>query len=120
MTKDLNYYLSLPYSYTIEWSDVNNCFLGSIVELEKNITCGNTPEEVIANLKEALVAYIDTSLANNLEIPEPVKAIDCKGKISYRTTAEQHYKIAKRAKSLNMSINAFIDQAVTEKLQNIA
>ena len=120
MNKDLNYYLSLPYSYSIEWSETNNCFLGSIVELEKNMTCGETPEEVMTNLKDALIAYIDTSLANNLEIPEPVKLSDFKGNMTYRTSRERHYAIAKTAQSLNMSINAFIDEAVMEKLKSIA
>jgi len=36
--KNLDYYLSLPYSYIIEWSEVDNCFLGSIVEFEHNGT----------------------------------------------------------------------------------
>jgi len=30
--KNLDYYLNLPYTYIIEWSDADNCFLGSIVE----------------------------------------------------------------------------------------
>jgi len=38
--KNLDYYLNLPYTYIIEWSDVDGCFLGSIVELERNMTCG--------------------------------------------------------------------------------
>ena len=71
--KNLEYYLNLPYSYIIEWSDVDGCFLGSIVELERNMTCGQTREEVLANLKDALASYITISLDNNMEIPEPFK-----------------------------------------------
>jgi predicted RNase H-like HicB family nuclease len=36
------------------------------------MTCGQTREEVLANLQEALVSYVTTSLDNNLEIPEPL------------------------------------------------
>ena len=71
--KTLNYYLSLPYTYTVEWSDIDGCFLGSIAELERNMTCGQTREETLANLKEALVSYVTTSLDNNMDIPEPLK-----------------------------------------------
>jgi|GEM_PF-4169598 len=45
--KHLDYYLNLPYTYIIEWSDVDSCFLGSIVELERNMTC----ELLAINLK---------------------------------------------------------------------
>ena len=72
--KNLDYYLNLPYTYIIEWSEVDRCFLGSIVELERNMTHGQTREEVLLNLQEALVSYITTSLDNNLEIPEPLSS----------------------------------------------
>jgi predicted RNase H-like HicB family nuclease len=114
--KNLNYYLNLPYSYIIEWSDVDECFLGSIVELERNMTCGQTREEVLANLKEALASYVTTSLANSMEIPEPLKIMDFKGNITYRTSKERHYQLAKQAKLYGKSINAFIDEAIGEKL----
>ena len=114
--KNLDYYLNLPYTYIIEWSDVDGCFLGSIVELERNMTCGQTREEVLSNLQEALVSYVTTSLDNNLEIPEPLNVKDFKGNITYRTSKERHYKLAKQAKLYGKSINEFIDEAVAEKL----
>jgi predicted RNase H-like HicB family nuclease len=70
--KKMDYYLSLPYSYIIEWSEIDSYFLGSIVGLERNMTCGQTQEEVLSNLKEALASYIKTSLENNMEITEPL------------------------------------------------
>ena len=118
--KKLDYYVSLPYSFIIEWSDADECFLGSIVELERNMTCGQTREEVLSNLKEALVSYVATSLDNNMEIPEPLKIRDFKGSITYRTSKERHYRLAKQAKLLGKSINAFIDEAIGEKLKETA
>ena len=118
--KHLDYYLNLPYTYIIEWSDVDGCFLGSIVELERNMTCGQTREEVLANLKDALVSYVTTSLDNDMEIPEPLKMEDFKGSITYRTSKERHYRLAKQAKLYGKSINAFIDEAIGEKLRETA
>jgi len=117
--KNLDYYLNLPYTYIIEWSDVDSCFLGSIVELERNMTCGQTREEVLVNLKEALVSYVTTSLDNNMEIPEPLKIEDFKGSITYRTSKERHYRLAKQAKLYGKSINAFIDEVIGEKLKQV-
>ena len=115
--KNLDYYLNLPYSYIIEWSDVDSCFLGSIVELERNMTCGETREEVLSNLKEALASYVTTSLAHNIDIPEPLKITDFKGNITYRTSKERHYQLAKQAKLYGKSINSFIEEAIDEKLR---
>jgi predicted RNase H-like HicB family nuclease len=115
--KNLDYYLNLPYSYIIEWSDVDGCFLGSIIELERNMTCGQTREEVLSNLKEALASYVTTSLAHNLDIPEPLKIKDFKGNITYRTSKERHYQLAKQAKLYGQSINSFIEEAIDEKLR---
>jgi len=120
MKKNLEYYMNLPYSYIVEWSDADGCYLGSIVELEKNMTCGDSPEEVITNLKEALEAYINTSLANGMEIPEPLKLSDFKGNITYRTTGLTHYRLAKTAKMKGVSINALIEESVNKNLQETA
>ena len=120
MAKDLQYYIELPYSYIVEWSDNDNCYLGSIVELERNMTCGDTPEDCMANLKDALKSYIETSLANNMEIPEPIKMKDYKGKIMYRTTGLKHYKLAKMSKIEGVSINSIIDSAIDLKLKGMA
>ena len=116
--KNLEYYTNLPYTFIIDWSDVDGCYLGSIVELEHNMTYGQTREEVLANLKEALVSYVTTSLYNGMEIPEPLKINDFKGNITYRTSKERHYRIAKQAKLHGKSINAFIDETIAEKLES--
>ena len=116
--KNLDYYMNLPYTFVIDWSDVDRCFLGSIVELERNMTCGQTREEVLSNLKEALVSYITTSFDNNMEIPEPLKIKNFKGNITYRTSKERHYRLAKQAKLYGKSVNAFIDEAIAEKLDH--
>ena len=115
--KNLDYYRNLPYTFIIEWSDIDECFLGSIAELERNMTCGQTREEVLSNLKEALASYIATSLENNMEIPEPLRIKDFKGNITYRTSRDRHYKLAKQAKLHEKSINAFIDEIIGKKLK---
>ena len=117
MKKDLQYYLKLPYSYSINWSDVDQCYLGSIAEIEKNMTCGETPEETMSNLKDALKAYIKTSLDNKMPIPEPIRIGKYKGTITYRTTSTKHYYIVQFANDLGISVNALIDEAVDEKLK---
>lgn len=118
--KNLEYYLNLPWSYRFEWSDEDNCYVASIAELKGCMSEGQTIVEATEMIQDALKSYISNSLQFNDEIPEPLKPINFKGKIPYRTSPDKHYRIAKRAKSKGISINAFIDEAVEEKLQETA
>jgi predicted RNase H-like HicB family nuclease len=116
MNKDLNYYLNLPWTYHIEWSDPDKCFLGSIIELENNMTDGKTIEETFENLKDALMCYIETCIERNRTIPEPLKISHYKGNIAYRTTPERHYKLAKKASFLGKSISKLIDEVIDKEI----
>lgn len=118
--KDLNYYMGLNWTYRFEWSDEDNGYVASVAELKGCMSFGETIEEATAMIKDALASHLSACLEADFNIPEPVKPIDCKGKIPYRTTPEKHYRIAKRAKAKGISINAFIDEAVEAKLKEIA
>ena len=118
--KNLEYYLQLPWSYRFEWSADDNCYVVSIAELKGCITHGGTIEEAVEMIQDALKSYIACSLQYKDEIPEPLKPVDYKGKIPYRTTPDKHYRLAKRAKALGVSINALIDEAVDMQLKETA
>jgi len=118
--KNLEYYLNLPWSYRFEWSDEDNCYVVSIAELKGCMSEGGTNPEATEMIQDALKSYITNSLQYGDEIPEPLKPLDFKGKIPYRTTPDKHYRIAKRAKVLGISINALIDDAVDDKLKETA
>lgn len=118
--KDLNYYLGLNWTYRFEWSDEDGGYVASVAELNGCMSFGETIEEATAMIKDALLSYLSCSLEYGDEIPEPMKASDFKGNITFRTTGSKHYKIAQRAKTLGISINAFIDSAVEDKLKEIA
>ena len=117
MTKDLKYYLALPWSYKIEWSDEDDCYVASIEELWGCMSHGETLEEAAAMIKDALKCHLSAMLKSGEEIDEPLSKSDFKGNITYRTKPENHYRLARRAKKLGKSINAFIDEAVSEKLK---
>lgn len=117
MIKDFNYYMSLNWTYLLEWDDVDNCYIATVAELKGCMADGETCEEALKNIKDALASYIDASFEYNDSIPEPLKPVDFKGKIPYRTTPEKHYKIAKKAKQKGTSINKLLDEAVSNYLE---
>lgn len=116
MKKDLNYYLNLNWTYRFEWSDEDNVYIVSVVELAGCKTHGKTIEEAAVMIKDALKSYVLTCLEFNDSIPEPSKPSDYKGIITYRTTPEKHYKIDKKAVITGKSINKLIDEAVDNLL----
>lgn len=116
MKKDLNYYLNLPWTYRMEWSDEDNCYIISVAELPGCSTDGETIEEAVHMIKDALKSYISCMLEHSDEITEPPKPEDYKGKIAYRTSPKMHYKIAKRAAIEKKSISKIIDELIDKGL----
>lgn len=118
MNKDLNYYLNLPWSYRFEWSNEDNCYVASVVELKGCMSEGATIEEAVNMIEDALQSHLSACIEAGIKIPEPLKPVDYKGKIPYRTTPEKHYKLAKKSAATSKSINKLIDEAVDAYLES--
>jgi len=112
MSKDMDYYLDLPWSYSVEKHTDDGVYYVARVNELQCFTDADTPEEAIHNIRDALKAHIEACIADGVEIPEPVNPADFKGQIPYRTKPEKHYKLAKEAQRRKISINKLIDEAV--------
>ena len=112
--KNLNYYLGLKWSYTIEQeSDQGkDYYIIRVNELPGICTDSETIEEGLKEIKEAIRAAIKLYLKNGEEVPVPIKKEDYKGNIAYRTTSERHYSIAKTAKEMHKSISKTLDAII--------
>jgi predicted RNase H-like HicB family nuclease len=116
MKKDLNYYLNLPWTYRMEWSDEDKCYIISIAELPGCSSDGETIEEAAHMIQDALKSHILCMMKHSDIIPEPPKQDDYKGKIAYRTSSNRHYRIAKRAAVERKSISKVIDELIDKGL----
>lgn len=68
--KDLNYYLSLPY--TIELTpDEDGFWFAEIPLLDGCMTNGESREDTLSMLDDAKVAWLTTALEMAIAIPEP-------------------------------------------------
>jgi antitoxin HicB len=110
--KTLDYYLGLPWSYTIERRDDAGIYYFARVNELNCFSDGATPEEAVRNIADALKLHLESAIEDGAEIPEPVRPEDYKGQIAYRTKPEKHYKLAKEAQRRKVSINKLIDEAV--------
>lgn len=75
MKKDLNYYLTLPYTIKIKRLDDGDYFAQyTDIDLVKNNLMagwGSTEAEAISDLKEAFACFVEGALRDGDYIPEP-------------------------------------------------
>lgn len=113
--KELDYYLNLPWTYTIEQAkDEQNkkIYIVRVNELPGVSTDAPSIEEAMSLIQEAMTLAFEMYLKSGEEIPEPISEENYKGKIAYRTTARRHYIIAKEAKKNNLSLSQVIDNLI--------
>lgn len=70
MNKTLDYYLSLPYNIELI-PDEDGFWFARIPTLPGCMTQGATRLEALEMIDEAKVLWLETALANGVEIPEP-------------------------------------------------
>jgi predicted RNase H-like HicB family nuclease len=119
--KSLNYYLDLPWTYTVEQSrdkNKNKIYIVRVNELPGICTDAPSLDEAMELIKEPITAAFEFYMENNQDIPEPVKEEDFKGNIAYRTTSKRHYLISKEAQKREQSLSQIIDSLVDTVLAN--
>ena len=118
--KDVNYYMNLPWTYTVETEKDEkgkNIYVVYVNELEGVATDAPTLEEAMKLIKEAMEATFEMYLENDEEIPEPKELEKYKGNIAYRTSSTRHYSLVKEAQKKNLSISQLIDKAIDSILR---
>jgi predicted RNase H-like HicB family nuclease len=116
--KEIQKYLDLPWTYTIE--PEKGYFILYVNELPGICTDAETIEEGMVQIKDAIYAAVKLYLDNGEEVPVPLDKKKFKGNISYRTSSEIHYKIAKVAKQEHMSVNKAMDLLIVEGIKQRA
>ena len=112
--KDLNYYLNLPWTYTIETTKETGelLYIVHVNELPGIATDAPTLNEAMKLIKEAMTGAFELYMKNGEEIPEPIDEDEFKGNIAYRTNSRRHYLLVKEAKRRNESLSHILDQCV--------
>lgn len=118
--KNLNYYLSLNWSYIIEQETYNRkkYYIIRVNELPGVCTDAESIEEGMESIKEAIKAAIKLYLKQGDPIPEPIDKRKFKGNIAYRTTAQRHYLLSKIALQENKSLSKTVDMLVDKSLES--
>ncbi|MCL1998983.1 MAG: type II toxin-antitoxin system HicB family antitoxin [Turicibacter sp.] len=114
MTKNLDYYMSLPYSKTLTFynDESGQYYVSEVVELKGCSSTGNTQDEALECLQEAMECYLETALAYNDPIPEPAQLED---NGNFLKLPQSLYKtLLQKANAEGISLNQYAIQKLSQ------
>ncbi|ASS66360.1 MULTISPECIES: type II toxin-antitoxin system HicB family antitoxin [unclassified Paenibacillus] len=106
--KDLNYYLSLPYTFQVRLEPDENepYYYANVKELDGCHTTAATWAEAYEELQTVLKDHIEIKLEYGDPIPEPQD--DFSGKILLRLPKSLHRELISRANQEGTSLNQYL------------
>jgi len=109
VNKNLEYYMSLPYTFTVQRYDdeSGSYYVSKVLELDGCHSDGKTKEEALENLREALELRIETGIEYGDSIPEPLTENAFSGKFTLRLPKTLHHRLTLEAKQEGVSLNQY-------------
>jgi predicted RNase H-like HicB family nuclease len=112
--KDIEYYLGLDWTYTIEKEqhEGKTLYIVRVNELPGICTDSYDLNEAMELIKEAITSCVKLHIQQGDIVPEPLHKGDYKGNISYRTSSKRHMALVKEAKRQDKSLSKLLDEVV--------
>lgn len=108
-------YLKLPYTIKLI-KEEDGTYYVSVEELPGCASMGDTPEEALEMIKEAMEGWIESNLERGLEIPLPESMKEYSGKFLVRVPASLHRRLVEQAKKEGVSLNQLVVSLLSEKI----
>ena len=106
-------YVSLPYHLSLSQSDEKEGeWLASVEELPGCTSRGESREQAVAGVQDAMTAWIEDALKKGKEIPEPRSATSHSGRLLLRMPRTLHAELTRVAERENVSLNQFITDSL--------
>jgi predicted RNase H-like HicB family nuclease len=103
----LDHYLALNYHRRL-YQDDEGDWIAEVDDLPGCIADGKTPDEAIANSREAMRSWMESRNSSGLDIPEPSIAEDYSGRTLLRMPKYIHRRLAIQAQQEGSSLNQYI------------
>lgn len=108
MRKTLEYYLGLPYTIEMVPEPGGGWFV-AVRELPGCMSQGDTPDEAIEMIRDAMRAWLSFALEDGTDIPEPRELDEYSGKFLVRVPRSLHRALVQRAESEGVSLNQYVN-----------
>jgi len=111
MEKTLDYYMNLPYTIELRRDPEEGWFV-RVKELRGCMSQGDTAEEAMAMIREAMQLWFEVALEEGLPIPEPRTEEEYSGKFVVRVPRSLHRELVESASQEGVSLNQYINVAL--------
>ena len=100
------------YRVHIEYSDADRCFVARVPELPGCVSDGDSYEEAVANIREAMSGYILSLKSENRPLPKPLSKRKFTGNFPVRIDPELHKQSMAKAMEEGISLNKLVARAL--------
>jgi len=107
----VDYFMGLPYTFELRWDAEAGWFV-RVKELPGCMSEGDTPEEAMEMIRDAMRGWIEVSLEEGDPIPEPRELDDYSGKFVVRVPRSLHRELVERAEDEGVSLNQYVNVAL--------
>ena len=117
IAKKVAEYMKLPYTITMVYDTSGGppAWVVGVEELQGCLSQGDTPDEAIAMIREAMEGWLEVSVAYGDEIPLPKDHFpEHSGKFQVRLPVGLHGKLAAVAENENVSLNQLVTAILAE------
>lgn len=117
MDTPVDEYLNKPYTIRVVHDrddEGHEGFVASVEELPGVLTQGDSIEEAVAQIRNAMVGWISVALEDGLEIPEPRDPNAYSGRFLLRVPKSLHAELARQAELEGVSLNTYVMAALAQ------
>jgi antitoxin HicB len=118
MEKTIDYYMNLPYTIELQRDPEEGWFV-RVKELRGCMSQGDTAEEALAMIQDAMLAWLEVALEDDLPIPEPRSDEDYSGKFVVRVPRSLHRDLVEMAEREGVSLNQYINVVLARAVGRI-
>jgi antitoxin HicB len=104
--------MRLPYTIELRNVPQDEGWFVRVKELEGCMSQGDTAEEAIEMIQEAMELWLEVALEEGIPIPEPRPDDDYSGKFVVRVPRSLHRDLVKTAEQEGVSLNQYINVAL--------
>jgi len=111
MEKTVDYYMNLPYTIELRY-DADEGWFVRMKELPGCISQGDTAEEALTMIREAMQLWLEVALEEGNSIPEPRSEEEYSGKFVVRVPRSLHRELVEAAEQEGVSLNQYVNVAL--------
>jgi antitoxin HicB len=109
--RSVDYYMALPYTFELIPDHEGDWFV-AVKELPGCMSEGQSPEDAMAMIRDAMRGWIELALEDGEGIPEPRDAESYSGKFVVRVPRSLHGDLARMAEGQGASLNQLVNVAL--------